>query len=74
MIWSIWGSDAYDHFKVQNNFEPLTDVIQKSTLFQKLKDSYFFTFYHLIKYRVKPLRKELENITIVDSYYSIPQI
>lgn len=66
VIWSIWGSDAYDHFKVQNNFEPLTDVIQKRTLFQKLKDSYFFTFYHLIKYRVKPLRKELELLQLIN--------
>ena len=66
VIWSVWGSDAYDHFKVQNNFEPITSVIQKSTLFQKLKDSYFFTFYHLIKYRVKPLRKELELLQLID--------
>jgi hypothetical protein len=66
VIWSIWGSDAYDHFKVQNNFEPITSVTQKSTLFQKLKNSYFFTFYHLIKYRVKPLCKELELLQLID--------
>ena len=66
VIWSIWGSDAYDHFKVQNNFEPITSVTQKSTLFQKLKDSYFFTFYHLMKYRIKPLSKELELLQLID--------
>ena len=66
VIWSVWGSDAYDHFKVQNNFEPITSVTQKSTLFQKLKDSYFFTFYHLMKYRIKPLSKELELLQLID--------
>ena len=29
VIWSVWGSDAYDHFSDQNFFEPLTNNVRR---------------------------------------------
>ena len=66
VIWSVWGSDAYDHFSDQNFFEPLTNNVRKRSLFQRIKSSYLYNFYHLVRYRVKPLRKELKLLQLVN--------
>ena len=29
VIWSVWGSDAYNHFADQNFFEPLTSNVRR---------------------------------------------
>lgn len=71
VIWSIWGSDAYDQFRNQNIYEPLTNKIRKRSLFQIIKNTSFFTFYHLLKYRVKPLRKEIEVLKLVDYVFTV---
>jgi len=60
VMWSVWGSDAYDHFKNQNIFEPLTRNIRKKSLYQFIKPSILYTYYHFLRYRVKPIRKELK--------------
>ena len=49
VIWSVWGSDAYDHFSDQNFFEPLTNIVRRRSLLQRVKSSYLYTFYHLVK-------------------------
>lgn len=69
VMWSVWGSDAYDHFKNQNIFEPLTKNIRKKSLYQFIKPSILYTYYHLLRYRVKPIRKELKLLKKV-SYIS----
>ena len=66
VMWSIWGSDAYDHFRVQNFYEPLTKNIRSIGFFQFFKSTELFVFYHFIKYRVKPLRKELKLLKNVN--------
>ncbi len=66
VIWSVWGSDMYDHINNQNIFEPLTNTIREKSLVQLLKKSYLFNFYHLLKYRVKPLSKELKLLQLVN--------
>tara|TARA_B110000444_G_scaffold177574_1_gene166217 strand:- start:39 stop:1163 length:1125 start_codon:yes stop_codon:yes gene_type:complete len=65
VIWSVWGSDAYDHFSDQNFSEPLTNNVRRS-LFQIRKSFYLYTLYHLVRYRVKPLRKELKLLQLVN--------
>ena len=65
VIWSVWGSDAYDHFSDQNFFEPLTNNVRRS-LFQHRQSFYLYTLYHLVRYRVKPLRKELKLLQLVN--------
>ena len=65
VIWSVWGSDAYDHFSDQNFSEPLTNNVRRS-LFQLRKSFYLYTLYHLVRYRVKPLRKELKLLQLVN--------
>lgn len=65
VIWSIWGSDAYDHFSDQNFFEPLTKRVRRS-LFQYRQSFCLYTLYHLMRYRVKPLAKELKLLQLVD--------
>jgi len=65
VIWSVWGSDAYDHFSNQNFLEPLTNNIRRS-LFQIRKSFNLYTLYHLVRYRVKPLRKELKLLQLVN--------
>ncbi|MBU46860.1 MAG: hypothetical protein CMD28_05445 [Flavobacteriales bacterium] len=67
VIWSVWGSDAYDHFSDQNFFEPLTNnVRRRRSLFKLVKFSYLYVFYHLVRYRVKPLAKELKLLQLVN--------
>ena len=66
VMWSVWGSDAYDHFKNQNIFEPLTKNIRKKSLYQFIKPSILYTYYHLLRYRVKPIRKELKLLEKVN--------
>jgi len=65
VIWSVWGSDAYDHFSDQNFSEPFTNNVRRS-LFQLRKSFYLYTLYHLVRYRVKPLRKELKLLQLVN--------
>ncbi len=60
VMWSVWGSDAYDHFNDQNFFEPLTKNIRKRSLYQFSKQFWIYTFYHFIMYRVLPVKKELK--------------
>lgn len=66
VIWSVWGSDAYDHFSDQNFFEPLTNNVRSRSLFQHRQSFYLYTLYHLVRYRVKPLRKELKLLQLVN--------
>ena len=66
VIWSVWGSDAYDHFTDQNIFEPLTRNIRDKSLYQLLKPSILYTCYHFLRYRVKPVRKELKLLQSFD--------
>ncbi len=62
VLWSVWGSDAYDHFQNQNIYEPLTQKIRKKSLYQFLKKFWIYTLYHFLRYRVKPIGKELESL------------
>ena len=66
VIWSVWGSDAYDHFSDKNFFEPLTNNVRRRSLFQHRQSFYLYTLYHLVRYRVKPLRKELKLLQLVN--------
>ena len=66
VIWSVWGSDAYDHFSDQNLFEPLTNNVKRKSLFQQRQSFYLYNIYHLVRYRVKPLRNELKLLQLVD--------
>jgi hypothetical protein len=66
VIWSVWGSDAYNHFADQNFFEPLTSNVRRRSLFQHRQSFYLYTLYHLVRYRVKPLRKELKLLQLVN--------
>ena len=59
VVWSIWGSDAYDHFQNQHIYEPLTQKIRKINLYQFCKRFWVYTLYHCLRYRVKPIGKEL---------------
>ena len=65
VIWSVWGSDAYDYFSDHNFFEPLTNIMRKSLL-QRIRYSSIYAFYHLLRYRVKPLRNELKTLQLVN--------
>jgi len=70
VIWSVWGSDAYDHFRDQNIFEPLTRNIRNKSFYHFIKPSILYTYYHLLRYRVKPISKELkllENINYIST-------
>jgi hypothetical protein len=66
VLWSIWGSDAYDHFNNQDFFEPLTQNIRKKSLYQSLRFSKLYSLYHLLRYRVKPVRKELKLLMEIE--------
>ena len=66
VMWSVWGSDAYDHFNNQYHFEPLTSKIRKRSLYQLFKNSSLYIIYHLLRYRVKPIRKELDLLKKVN--------
>ena len=66
VIWSVWGADAYDHFRGQNIFEPLTRNIRDKSLYQLLKPSILYTYYHFLRYRVKPVKKELKLLKSFD--------
>jgi dTDP-N-acetylfucosamine:lipid II N-acetylfucosaminyltransferase len=66
VLWSIWGSDAYDHFSDQNFFEPLTNNVRRKSLFQLRQSFSLYTFYHLVRYRVKPLKHEFKLLQLVD--------
>jgi hypothetical protein len=70
VLWSNWGSDAYDHFRDQNILEPLTSSIGNKSLYHFIKPSILYTYYHLLRYRVKPISKELkllENINYIST-------
>jgi len=60
VLWSVWGADAYNHFSNQNNFELLTQRIRRRKLYNIFRGSILYTYYHFIRYRVKPVSKELE--------------
>ena len=66
VIWSVWGADAYDHFRGQNIFEPLTRNIRDKSLYHLLKPSILYTYYHFLRYRVKPVKKELKLLKSFD--------
>ena len=66
VIWSVWGSDAYDHFSDKNFFEPLTNNIIRKSLFHRRQSFFLYSLYHLLRYRVKPLRKELKLLQLVN--------
>ena len=66
VLWSVWGSDAYDHFQKQDFFEQLTQNIQKESIYQQLRFSRLYSLYHLIRYRVKPLKKEFNLLNKID--------
>lgn len=60
VLWSVWGSDAYDHFQKQHIYEQLTQKIRKKSLYQFFKKFWIYTLYHFLRYRVKPIGKELK--------------
>ena len=62
ILWSVWGSDAYDHFQKQHIYEPLTKKIRKKSLYQFFKKFWVYTLYHFLRYRVKPIGNELESL------------
>ena len=66
VLWSVWGGDAYDHFQKQDFFEQLTQNIQKESIYQQLRFSKLYSLYHLIRYRVKPLKKEFNLLNKID--------
>ena len=66
VLWSVWGGDAYDHFTQQDFFEQLTLNIRKESLYQSFRLSKLYDFYHLLRYRVKPLRKELDTLRQIE--------
>ena len=66
VLWSVWGSDAYDHFLDQDFFEPLTNNVRRRSLFQRRQSFYLYTLYHLVRYRVKPVRKELKLLQLIN--------
>lgn len=66
VLWSIWGSDAYDYFENQYFFEPLTNNIRRRSLVKYFRFTYLYVLYHLARYRVKPLRNELNTLKLVD--------
>jgi len=66
VLWSVWGSDAYDHFQKQDFFELLTQNIQKESIYQQLRFSKLYSLYHLIRYRVRPLKKEYNLLNKID--------
>lgn len=66
VMWSVWGSDAYDHFKHQNIFESLSKNISQNTLLQFSKKFWVYTFYHFLRYRVCPISKELVHLKSIN--------
>jgi dTDP-N-acetylfucosamine:lipid II N-acetylfucosaminyltransferase len=62
VMWSVWGSDAYDHFKNQFFFEPLSSNISQNNLLKFSKKFWIYTFYHFLKYRVNPICQELVQL------------
>jgi len=66
VLWSVWGADAYDHFNKQDFFEPLTQNIQKKSFYQSLRFSNLYSLYHLLRYKVKPVRNELKLLRKID--------
>ena len=71
VIWSVWGSDAYNHFSNQNFFEPLTNNITRKTLLQIVKFSFLYEYYHFLRYKVNPLIKELKILQSVDYVFTV---
>jgi len=66
VLWSIWGSDAYDHFKNKDIFEPLTLDIYKKNIYGYLRSSTLYNIYHLLKYKVKPMKSEIDLLREID--------
>ncbi|MDG2145039.1 MAG: hypothetical protein P8K06_00790, partial [Porticoccaceae bacterium] len=56
----------FDHFSDKNFFEPLTNNIIRKSLFQRRQSFFLYSLYHLLRYRVKPLRKELKLLQLVN--------
>ncbi|MAJ13308.1 MAG: hypothetical protein CMD09_04855 [Flavobacteriales bacterium] len=71
VIWSVWGSDAYSHFSNQKFFEPLTKNITRKNLLQIVKFSYIYEYYHFVRYKVKPLIKELKILQSIDYVFTV---
>ena len=59
VMWSAWGSDAYDHFQELRIYEPITQEIRKASLYQFFKRFWLYTLYHFLRYRVRPIPREL---------------
>jgi dTDP-N-acetylfucosamine:lipid II N-acetylfucosaminyltransferase len=66
VLWSVWGADAYDHFKNIDIFEPLTVNIYKKNIYQYLKSSILYSTYHFLKYKVKPIKNEIAVLRKID--------
>ena len=66
VLWSVWGADAYDHFSNQDFFEPLTKDIHKKSFYQLFRFSILYIFYHLFRYKVKPVKNELNLLREID--------
>ena len=66
VLWSVWGADAYNHFSNQNNFEILTQAIRKRKLYNIFRSTILYDYYHLFRYRVRPVSKELNLLKKID--------
>ncbi len=66
VLWSVWGGDAYDYFNKQDFFEHLTRNIRQESFYQLFRRSKLYNFYHLLRYRVKPLRNELDTLRKIE--------
>ncbi|MEE2699802.1 MAG: TDP-N-acetylfucosamine:lipid II N-acetylfucosaminyltransferase [Bacteroidota bacterium] len=71
VIWSVWGSDAYDHFKNQYIYEPLTKKNSQKSLYHFFNKSWFYEIYHFLRYRVKPIRQELELLRTINHIITV---
>ena len=66
VLWSVWGSDAYNHFSHQDFYESHTKEILKKSVYQSIRFSKIYTLYHLLRYKVRPIREEKINLKKID--------
>jgi len=66
VIWSVWGSDAYDHFKSESIYEPKTLSYFNKSMMNSFRATFLYTMYHFLRFRIQPISKEIDILKKIE--------
>ena len=66
ILWISWGADFYNQFKYFPLYESLTKKLILKNFFFHFRKSNIYNIYHLLRYRVLPIRLEKKILGKID--------